>query len=299
MDSLTRIRAFIDVVEAQGFSAAARKVGRSKALLSKYVRELEDDLGALLLNRTTRQFSLTETGQAYYRSASEILRDIDNLADQVRDSSAHVKGRIRITAPRTFADAEIGQCLADFISAYPDITLEIVLDDRMVDLIDEGFDVGIRITRLQDSGLIARKLAPFAVVTVATPGFLEQHGPIRQPADLAKVPCLIDTNSRFMSNWRFRSPQGETISVAVKGPMEVNSPLATQRAAEAGLGVANLPDFIARPAIAEGRLVQILKDYCASDAGIFAIYPERRYLPAKVRTLVDFLSQWFRDRRPE
>ena len=135
MDTLTRIRAFIDVVDAEGFSAAARRVGRSKALLSKYVRELEDELGALLLNRTTRQFSLTEAGHTYYRTASEILKEIDNLADLVRASNSDLKGRLRISAPRTFVDAEIGQSLIDFGKAHPELSLEIISDDRFVDLV--------------------------------------------------------------------------------------------------------------------------------------------------------------------
>ena len=163
MDTLTRMRAFIDVVEAEGFSAAARKIGRSKALLSKYVRELEDELGALLLNRTTRQFSLTEAGHTYYRRASEIVREVDSLADAVRESSGDVRGRIKLSAPRTFADAPIGQSLIDFAKEHPDIVLEIDLDDRFVDLVEEGFDLAIRITRLENSSLIARRLAPFSV----------------------------------------------------------------------------------------------------------------------------------------
>jgi len=161
MDTLTRIRAFIDVVEAEGFSAAARKTGRSKALLSKYVRELEDDLGALLLNRTTRQFSLTEAGHTYYRTASDILKEIDNLADLVREKNADLKGKLRISVPRTFIDAEVGQSLIDFAKENPELSLEIVAEDRFVDLIEEGFDLAIRITRLEDSGLIARKLSDF------------------------------------------------------------------------------------------------------------------------------------------
>ena len=166
MDTLTRMRAFIAVVEAEGFSAAARKIGRSKALLSKYVRELEDDLGALLLNRTTRQFSLTEAGHTYFRRASEIIREIDSLADSVRESSGDVKGRIKLSAPRTFADAPIGQSLIDFAAAHPAIVLDINLDDRFVDLVEEGFDLAIRISRLENSSLIARRLAPFSVTNV-------------------------------------------------------------------------------------------------------------------------------------
>src|SRR6476661_8057859 len=184
MDTLTRIRAFIDVVEAEGFSAAGRKIGRSKALLSKYVRELEDELGALLLNRTTRQFSLTEAGHTYYRPASDILQEIDNLADLVRENNKDLKGRLRISVPRTFVDAQVGQSIIDFAKQYPDLTLEIIAEDRFVDLIEEGFDVAIRITKLEDSGMIARKLADFSGHFSVTPEFLKRWGPISHPTDL-------------------------------------------------------------------------------------------------------------------
>lgn len=297
MDTLTRIRAFIDVVDAEGFSAAARRVGKSKALLSKYVRELEDELGALLLNRTTRQFSLTEAGHTYYRTASEILKEIDNLADLVRANNADLKGRLRITAPRTFVDAEIGQSLMDFGKQHPELSLEIVSDDRFVDLVEEGFDVAIRITRLEDSTLIARKLDDFQVLICAAPDFLERVGPIAHPTDLSKIPCILDTNGRSYSNWRFIEPGGSSFTVPVSGPIEVNSPLASVRAAVSGIGVALVPDFIARPKVATGELVTLFDDFLPRDRGIYAIYPHRRYLPAKVRTLVDYLHAWFRKPR--
>jgi DNA-binding transcriptional LysR family regulator len=294
MDTLTRMKAFIDVVEAEGFSAAGRKVGRSKALLSKYVRELEDDLGALLLNRTTRQFSLTEAGHTYYGRASEILREIDSLADTVRDTSGDARGRIKLSAPRTLADAPIGQSLIDFAKAHPAIVLEIRLDDRFVDLVEEGFDLAIRITRLESSSLIARRLSPFSVKLCGSPEMVEAFGPIEQPQDLASRPCVIDTNGRWLSNWPFVGENGETTSVAVTGRIEVNSPMAARAAAVAGLGWAILPDFIAAPDLAAGRLVTALDDRIPKGGGIFAVYPHRRYLPAKVRVFVDFLVQWFR-----
>ncbi|ANK73924.1 MULTISPECIES: LysR family transcriptional regulator [Ensifer] len=297
MDTLTRIRAFIDVVDAEGFSAAARRVGKSKALLSKYVRELEDELGALLLNRTTRQFSLTEAGHTYYRTASEILKEIDNLADLVRANNSDLKGRLRITAPRTFVDADIGQSLVDFGKQHPELSLEIISDDRFVDLVEEGFDVAIRITRLEDSTLIARKLDDFQVLICAAPEFLEKSGPIAHPTDLSKLPCILDTNGRSYSNWRFVEPDGSAFTVPVRGPIEVNSPLAALRATVSGLGVSIIPDFIARPKIATGELVTLFDDFLPRDRGIYAIYPHRRYLPAKVRTLVDFLHAWFRKPR--
>ena len=296
MDTLTRIRAFIDVVEAEGFSAAARKMGRSKALLSKYVRELEDELGALLLNRTTRQFSLTEAGHTYYRTASDILKEIDNLADFVRENNADLKGRLRISAPRTYMDDDIGHSLIDFAKAHPDLSLEILSEDRFVDLIEEGFDVAIRITKLEDSGMIARKLADFRIYVCATPEFIEKHGPLNHPNDLSGVPFIIDTNTRSHNNIRFVERDGSAFSVPVTGPIEVNSPLATLRAARAGLGVAAVPDFVARAVIDSGEMVSLFDEYLPADRGIYAVYPHRRYLPAKVRTFVDFLSNWFRKR---
>lgn len=296
MDTLTRMRAFIDVVEAEGFSAAARKIGRSKALLSKYVRELEDELGALLLNRTTRQFSLTEAGHTYYRRATEIVREIDSLADAVRESSGDVRGRIKLSASRTFGDAPVGQSLIDFALAHPDITLEIHLDDRFVDLVEEGFDLAIRISRLESSSLIARRLSPFSVKICGSPELIERVGKPARPQDLASLPCIIDTNGRWLSNWPFVGENGETMTVTVSGPMEVNSPLAARIAAVSGLGFAILPDFIAAPEIGSGRLVPLLEDRMLEGAGIFAVYPHRRYLPAKVRVFVDFLVQWFKAR---
>ncbi|MDO6965425.1 LysR family transcriptional regulator [Rhizobium alvei] len=294
MDTLTRMRAFIDVVDAEGYSAAARKLGRSKALLSKYVKELEDELGALLLNRTTRQFSLTEAGHTYYRTASEILKEIDNLSDLVREGATDLKGRIRITVPRSFIDADIGRSLIDFSTEHPDITLEIIAEDRFVDLIEEGFDVAIRITRLEDSGMIARKLCDFGLLCFASPKLLETHGPIERPDDLVNIPCIVDTNGRYYNNWRFELPDGSSQTVAVKGPIEVNSPIASTRAAIAGLGVALIPDFVAKPKTECGELTTILADYMPKGGGIYAIYPHRRYLPAKVRRFVDFLHGWFR-----
>jgi DNA-binding transcriptional LysR family regulator len=297
MDTLTRMRAFIDVVEAEGFSAAARKIGRSKALLSKYVRELEDELGALLLNRTTRQFSLTEAGHTYYQRASEILREVESLQEAVRESSSDIKGRIKISAPRTFADADIGQCLVDFCAEQPDIVLDVRLDDRFVDLVEEGFDLAIRITRMQDSSLIAKRIAPFHVIVCGSPELIERVGKPARPERLAGLPCIIDTNNRTRNAWQFHNNDGAPLSVQVSGPIEINSPLSGRRAALAGLGFALIPDFIAQADIDSGRLVGVLEEFVPRDAGIYAVYPHRRYLPAKVRVLVDYLAKWFKDNR--
>ncbi len=296
MDTLTRMRAFIDVVEAEGFSAAARKIGRSKALLSKYVRELEDELGARLLNRTTRQFSLTEAGHTYFHRAVEIIREIDALQDAVSESSSDARGRIKLSAPRTFADAGIGQSLIDFCVTHPEIVLDVRLDDRFVDLVEEGFDLAIRITRLQDSSLIAKRLAPFHSLLCAAPELIARVGAPERPEDLADRPCIVDTNGRSRNNWHFRNTDGSMMTVPVHGPIEVNSPIATRNAALSGLGFAMLPAFVTEAAVAEGRLVSCLEAFTVRDGGIYAVYPHRRYLPAKIRALVDFLTQWFKER---
>jgi len=295
MDTLTRMRAFIAVVENEGFSAAARRIGRSKALLSKYVRELEDELGALLLNRTTRQFSLTELGHTYYKRAVEIVREIDTLQDMVRDSREGVRGRIKVSAPRSFADATLDQALIDFCAANPEIGLDIHLEDRFVDLVEEGFDLAVRVTTLEDSALIARRLAPFRLKIVATPETIAKYGPPDKPEDLAARPCIIDTNARRRNNWVLKGADGAAHAVTVNGPIEVNSPLSTRAAALAHLGFALSPDFIVSEDLKNGALVEVLPGSTSDEAGIYVVYPHRRYLPAKVRALVDFLADWFKD----
>jgi DNA-binding transcriptional LysR family regulator len=246
------------------------------------------------LNRTTRQFSMTEAGHTYYRTASDILKEIDNLADLVRENNAQLKGKLKISVPRTYVDADVGQSLIDFARENPDLQLEISADDRFVDLIEEGFDVAIRVTKLEDSGMIARKISDFRIHLCATPEFLERHPQLQNPADLSNVPFIIDTNSRSQGSIRFQNPDGTSFAVAVSGPIEVNSPHATLRAALSGIGIAFIPDFIARKPIESGELVTLFNDYIATDRGIYAVYPHRRYLPAKVRIFVDYLHNWFK-----
>jgi DNA-binding transcriptional LysR family regulator len=295
MDTLTRIRAFIDVVEAEGFSSAARKIGRSKALLSKYVRELEDELGSLLLNRTTRQFSLTEAGHSYFIRASELIREFDTLQETVRDASGDVKGRIKISAPRTLADTAYGQAFIDFAIAHPSIIMDLRLDDRFVDLVEEGYDLAIRVSRMEDSSMIAKRLAPFSMLLCASPALLAKTPALTTPQELSHLPCVLDTNSRSLANWHFLGPNGESIGVSVKPRFEVNSPFPARQAALAGLGFVLLPDFVAAPELSAGRLVHVLPDFKVGPSGaIYAVYPHRRYLPVKVRTLVDFLANWFK-----
>ncbi|MCK5934333.1 MAG: LysR family transcriptional regulator [Fulvimarina manganoxydans] len=295
MDTLTRIRAFIAVIENEGFSAAARKTGRSKALLSKYVRELEDEIGVLLINRTTRQIALTAAGEVYMARAGQILSDLECLTEKAREATGEVKGTIRVTAARTFGDAELGLSLVDFAKAHPDIGLDINLDDGFVDLVNEGFDVAIRMTRLADSAMIARRLASLDFSIVASPDLLKRLGRPTHPSQVANYPAIIDSNSRLFSAWMFRDPEtGQSMPVNVSGQFTVNSPMTVRAAALAGLGVALSPTFVVRKEIENGSLVPILEDFMSSEAGIYAVFPHRRHLPARVRLFVDFMADWFR-----
>lgn len=294
MDTLTRMRAFVAVVDNEGFSAAGRALGRSKALLSKYVRELEDDMGVLLLNRTTRQFSLTESGHIYYKRAIDLLRDLDDLQDEIRDARSDLAGPIKISAPRSLADAAIGRSLVDFAVAHREIKLDIHLDDRFVDLVEEGFDLAIRVTRLEDSTLIARRLSAFRLVLCATPALIERHGAPKSIADLADLPFIVDTNARRRNIIPYKDGNGQAASVSIDGPISVNSPLSVRMAGLADLGFFVSPDFIVHEDLGEGRLIELLPGQLDNDAGIYAVYPHRRYLPARVRALVDFLADWFK-----
>ncbi|WP_235919417.1 LysR family transcriptional regulator [Aureimonas psammosilenae] len=295
MDTLTRMRAFIAVVENEGFSAAARKTGRSKALLSKYVRELEDELGVLLVNRTTRQIALTAAGEVYFSRASAVLAELDNLNEEAREATGEAKGRIRVSAARTFGDAELGRCLVDFAVDHPNISLDIHLDDNFVDLLNEGFDVAIRMTRLADSAMIARRLADLTLRLCVSPDALARLGSPAHPQDLAALPAVIDSNSRMFSNWAFRDPRsGAPLAVAVSGQFTANSPVTVRAAVRAGLGFGLIPEFVVREDLRSGRLASVLDEFLPQDAGIYAVFPHRRHLPTRVRLLVDYLAAWFR-----
>ena len=296
MDSLTRMQAFVQVVDAGGFSAAARKAGKSKALLSKYVRDLEDELGVRLINRTTRQLAPTEVGVAYHREAVDLLQRLDDLTASVRDSHGEPRGHLRISGPRFFGDSELGGAITEFMARHPEITVDLRLDDRFVDLVEEGFDVAIRVSEPVDSSLIARRLAPFRVVTCASPEWIAAHGRPATPTDLVGLPAIADTNARNWNHWPF-VVDGERTAVPVTARLHANAPQVAATAAEAGLGVARTPWFAVRRAVEEGRLEVLLADFELRNLTVHAVYPHRRHLSAKVRVFVDFMVGWFERRR--
>jgi len=293
---LARIRAFVQVFDSGGFSAAARQHGRSKALLSKYVTDLEDYLGVRLMNRTTRKLSLTEAGEAYYREASSLLQQLDELDANIAEQTATPRGLLRVSAPRNFGEETLAPAIFTYLAKYPRVTLDLRLEDRYVDLIDEGVDVALRISTFADSSLIARKIADMHIVIAAAPAFIATHGAPKHPEALRNLPCIVDTNLQGQSNWRFIE-DGKTVSVPVSGPVRVNSPLAARRAAIMGLGFAAMPSYLADPAVAAGDLVPVLTEYLPTGQTLQAVYPHRRHLAGKVRALIDHLVEWF-ERNP-
>lgn len=289
---LARIRAFVQVFDAGGFSSAARQHGRSKALLSKYVTDLEDYLGVRLMNRTTRKLSLTEAGEAYYREASQLLQQLDDLDNSILDQTAAPRGLLRVSAARNFGEMILAPVIYDFVANHPEVTLDLRLEDRFVDLVDEGIDVALRISAAQDSSLIARKICDMQHSVVASPVYLDAHGIPKAPEDLRHHASIVDTNLSGQANWRFVD-SGETVSVHVNGPVRVNSPLSARDAALTGLGIALLPGYLANPMIKAGKLVRVLDDYMPQGASLQAVYPHRRHLAGKVRALIDHLVDWF------
>lgn len=289
---LARIRAFVQVFDAGGFSAASREYGRSKALLSKYVTDLENHLGVRLMNRTTRKLSLTEAGEVYYREVGILLQQLDDLDATITDQTAEARGLLRISAPRNFGETTLAPAVFKFLQDNPEVSLDLRLEDRFVDLVDEGIDVALRISAMPDSSLIARKIAETKVILCASPALLDRVGMPDVPDKLRGLPCVIDTNLHGRASWKFVVGD-QPVSVHVTGPVRVNSPVAAMHAACHGLGFAMLPSFLANDAIACGKLVPVLADQMVPDRTLQAIYPHRRHLAGKVRALIDHLVAWF------
>jgi DNA-binding transcriptional LysR family regulator len=289
---LSRIRAFVQVFDSGGFSAAARQHGRSKALLSKYVTDLEDYLGVRLMNRTTRKLSLTEAGEAYYREASQLLQQLDDLDATISDQTAAPRGLVRVSAPRNLGETTLAPAIFDFMAKNPMVTIDLRLEDRFVDLVEEGIDVALRISLLSDSSLIARKIADVKHAIYCAPSLIKKHGRPESGEALRNLPCILDTNMPTHTSWRFIK-RGKPISVHVSGPVRVNSPYASMQAAVAGLGFALLPSFLAEAHLAAGRLIEVLEEEMPEAPSLRAVYPHRRHLAGKVRALIDHLIVWF------
>lgn len=298
MDRLDCDRMFLAVVETGSFVGAAGRLGTSSGQASKLVARLEAELGVLLLNRTTRAVSPTEAGQAYFDRLRPLLEEFDSLDAAVKDISSDPRGRLRLTAPLSFGAIELAPRLDEFAAIYPEISLDVSFSDRIVNLVDEGFDMAVRVGRPADSSLIARKLCEARIVVVAHAAYLERRGRPQVPADLTGHSCIIDTNFREPDRWSFRDAQGNPIAVPVNGRIRYSNAEACLGAAEAGLGLACVPGFVAGEAIRARRVQRVLEAFETEPYGIHALYPHSRHLAAKVRVLVDFLVERYRGTPP-
>jgi len=293
MDTLTGMRVFSAVVSAGSFTAAAERMGMSKALVSKYVLQLERRLGARLLNRTTRHLSVTEVGLAYHDRCQSLLEAVDDLEAAVLDRQEAPQGRLVVTWPQTFGEMYLNKVLAEFLERYPQVSVEVNLTDRLVNLLEEGFDLGIRICELTDTGLVARRLAAIRVVTCAAPSYLDRRGAPTHPLELRDHACVSDTNIDGAGRWPYWI-DGERRNIEVKGPCRVNSARVARDLIVAGAGIGLCPDYAVSDAIRDGRLHLLLQNYKSVEYGLYAIYPHRRYLATKVRAYIEFLSARFR-----
>jgi DNA-binding transcriptional LysR family regulator len=289
MDRVDEIAAFAAVADARSFTQASRRLGVSGAQVSKLVARLENRLGARLLNRTTRDVSLTDTGRAYLERARQVLEDFQSLENSVRDQSGP-RGLLKISAPMSFGASQLTPALLDFATAYPDVSLEVSSTDRLVNLVEEGFDVAVRIGSLADSSLVARRLAAVRMVTCAAPDYLARHGAPQTLDDLAGHEAILDSNMADPRVWRFGG-YGDYRDVRVHGRLRFTGADACVAAARAGFGITRTPAFAAADDLRAGLLTPVLCNFEPEMIYVHAVYPHARHLAAKVRAFVDFLAQ--------
>jgi DNA-binding transcriptional LysR family regulator len=291
MDRLDDMRAFVAVADARSFTRGAARLGVSPAQVSKAVARLEDRLGARLLHRTTRDVSLTDVGQAYLERARELSDSFQALEASVQDTGTP-RGLLKLSAPTVFGATQLAPALLDFAAAYPELGLEVSFANRFVNLVEEGFDAAVRISRLADSSLTGRKIAETRAMTLASPAWLEQHGTPASPTELAMRDCILDLNTAEPTLWSYGGGAFR-FDVRVSGRLRFSDLTLCLAAARAGLGVARAPAFAAAEDLRAGRLKAILVEHEPDPIGVHVLYPHPRHLAAKVRALVDFLARRF------
>jgi len=280
--------AFIQVAEEGGFAPAARSLAISTSAVSRQVMELEDWLGKQLLSRTTRHVSLTDAGRDYLEQCRDLVTAMDELEAQARDQRQEPQGKLRMTAPMFMGRKLLGPMLPGFLAQYPAVEVELKLLDRFVNLIDEGFDLALRIGKLQDSTLIARKIGDFKISLVASPGYLEQSGEPKSFSDLKQHNCLVDSAPEHGARWPLER-KGKS-SLRISGNFTVNDGELVRDLALAGSGVALLPTFFVENDVVEGKLTSLISDQMPElDAGIYLVYPQAKYLSNTIRAFIDYV----------
>jgi len=294
MDSLAAMVSFARVVDEGGFSPAARRLGLSKSAVSKQVARLEDRLGTRLLNRTTRRLSLTEAGARLYERCQRIIAEAEAAEAEAGSLQTEPSGLLRVSVGVSFGQGQLAPLLPRLLERYPGLTLEMVLNDRAVDLVEEGYDVALRIGRLADSPLIARRLATVRMVTAAAPAYLARHGMPVAPRDLREHDCFGYSYLAGGIAWSFSGPDG-VVQHRFRPRVSMNNGDALAAAAAAGLGVVQMPSFILARHLRSGALAEILTDQPPPAIALYAVYPPGRPLAAKVRVFIDFAAECFTD----
>ena len=291
MDRFEAIRAFAQVVENGSFARAADKLGLSTSATSRHVADLEAHLQTRLLNRTTRKVSLTESGRTFYERSVQLLADLAEAEEEASSAAAIPRGTIRLTTSVNFGVRHVGPAIAEFLARHPGVRFDISLSDRMVDLVEEGFDLAVRIGPPGAQNLVARKLGETRVVICASPDYLKRHAAPRTPEELASHNCFTYEYVTPHNVWRFRDPSGVERSVRIAGNLHSNNGDILAEVAARGGGIVFEPAFIVGPEIKAGRLVPLLQDFMPPPVAIYAVYPSRKHLSAKVRVFVDFLLE--------
>jgi DNA-binding transcriptional LysR family regulator len=280
---------YVAVVDGGSFAAAADKLEISRAMVSKQIQKLEEHLGTRLMNRTTRRLSLTETGRAFYERSTEILQDVEEAEQVAGHLTRTPQGALRLTIPLSYGQHRLAAIIGAYTQAYPQVQLDIALSDRKVDLVEDGFDLAVRIGALPQSDLIARKIGGVRSIVCASPGYVARHGAPRTPEELGSHACLGYSLTGSGTDWRFETPDGPLI-VPITGPIRADNGDIIRLAALSGAGILFQPHFIVDDDLAAGRLVQLLPAWQSAELGVYAVYPSRKHLSAKVRTFVDFLA---------
>jgi DNA-binding transcriptional LysR family regulator len=292
MDRLQAIQVFVQVVESSNFIRAAERLGLSATAVSRQVAELEKHLQSRLLQRTTRRISLTESGRTFYERCVQILAELDEAEREVGQEAAEPRGTIRLTTSVNFGTRQVTPAIASFLARHAQVKFDVSLSDRIVDIIEEGFDLAIRIGRTGAQNLVARKLGEARLVLCASSAYIARHGAPATPEDLARHNCLTYEYA-LRDAWTFRDAAGRERTVRVAGSLNSNNGDLNAAAAVQGVGIALEPDFIVDSELKSGKLVPVLESFEAPASPIYAVYPSRRFLPAKVRAFVDFLVERF------
>jgi len=297
MEGFGAIPVFVAVVKNGGFSAAARTLGISKSAVSKRINQLEAHLGVRLLHRTTRKLSLTEAGERYFEHAAQALTAAGQAEDAVTELQGEPQGNLKISSPMSFGRLHVAPLIPKFLKVCPKLQIDLVMDDRKVDLVAGGFDVAIRAGNLPASTLIARKLAPVRQVLCASPDYIDRYGQPGTPAELSGHNCVLYSYSSDANEWTLIGESGPE-TVTVSGSYQVNNSEALLEALREGVGIGRLPTFVAGPDLKTGQLVKLFESYSLPAFTLYAVFPERQYLPAKVRAFLDFAIEYFGGDRP-